>query len=96
MDRPVYVKYVLLKTRVRLIAHFSLDPTHPITPSTTRSRIALAAPNVKTLNVSGCFIIFFSTVYYSRVLINLAANAYGTIIYLCYYVIHIIHKNVQR
>lgn len=59
MDRSVYVKYVLLKTRVRLIAHFSLDPTHPITPSTTRSCTALAAPNVKTLNVSGCFIIFF-------------------------------------
>lgn len=38
---------------------FSFDPIHPITPSTTRSRITLAAPNVKTLNVSGCFIIFF-------------------------------------
>lgn len=39
---------------------------------------------------------FFSTVYYSRVLINLATNAYCTIIYLYHYVIHIIHNNVRR
>jgi len=81
----MYDMRVLLKTRVRLIAHFFPRtypppspplPPHPITPSTTRSRTP-TAPNVKTLNVKWMFYLF---IFYTVVplSINLAADAYGT------------------